>query len=302
VLKPLTGSGSELTFRCDDAYDLTAAYRTLTDGLVSRTQSPPCEANLPNTGRPISAPVVLAEEFVEGREYSADFIIDGRNVSLIRLAKKLRSDALPFGTTMAYVVPARLPERISHDELNKTLREASDALGLDRAVCMVDFIVRRDETVLLELTPRPGGDCLPPLIRESCGLDTIELALDFAEGRNTKIPPAHRWTELVGMRLFSPKSGVLADVSYADLLDDPRVREVFVKRSPGYEINMPPDDYDSWILGHVIFHPQAGKCLKQQCKEMSEKIGINVEHCYDQKFAWIPAESRRSAEPPGLSA
>ncbi|MEW5993306.1 MAG: ATP-grasp domain-containing protein [Candidatus Zixiibacteriota bacterium] len=302
VLKPLPGSGSELTFRCHDVYDLAAAYRALTDGLAHRRESPLYRLSPEVSGKPVLGPSVLAEEFVEGREYSADFIIDGDNLVLIRVAKKLRSDALPFGTTMAYVVPARLPGWMNNDALTGTLREAAHALGLTHAICMVDFIISKGETVLLELTPRIGGDCLPPLIRKSCGLDTIGLALDFAEGRDTKIPSLRRWTELVGMRLFSQRSGLLASVSCENLSDDSRIREIFIKRMPGHEIITPPDDYDSWVLGHVVFEPEPGASLRKQCNEISEKISINVEQYHDQKFAWIPDESCRSAQSPGPAA
>ncbi len=302
VLKPLTGSGSELTFRCNDVYDLAAAYRTLMDGLAHRGESPLYRVNPAVPDEPILNPSVLAEEYVEGREYSADFVIDGEHLIVVRVAKKLGSACLSFGTTLAYSVPAKLPGRLSDEALRKRLRDAAKALGLTHAICMVDFIISRDEIVLLELTPRIGGDCLPPLVRTSCGLDTIGLALDFAESRSWDIPPAERWTELVGMRLFAPRGGRLGRVSCEELRNDGRVREVLVRRALGHEIVMPPDDYDSRVLGHIIFEPQRGLCLRRQCDDIRGKITINVEQSYDQKFAWIPHESRRTAQPSGPTA
>jgi predicted ATP-grasp superfamily ATP-dependent carboligase len=302
VLKPLTGSGSELTFRCDDVYDIAVAFRAIIEELAHRGHLPLYRLN-PTViqGWALSHPV-LAEEFIEGREYSADFIIDDNDVLLIRIAKKLRSDVFPFGTTMAYVVPARLPERINHEELRKTIRDAANALGLTHAICMMDFIISKGKIVLLELTPRIGGDCLPPLIRRSCGFDTIGLALDFAEGKKCEIPPPHQWTEQVGMRLFSQHGGALASVSCEELSNDSHIREIYIKRKPGHQIITPPDDYDSWVLGHVIFEPEPGVCLKKQCSNITEKILINVEQYHNQKSVWIPNESCRSAQSPGPAA
>lgn len=302
VLKPLTGTGSELTFRCYDNYDITAAFRAIEDGLARRSRLPLYKLNPASRARRVPGLPVLAEEFVEGREYSADFIIDGGNLHLIRVAKKLHSDILPFGTTIAYIVPAKLPAWLNRERLTKRLRNAAKALGLVRAVCMVDFIISKDEIFLLELTPRIGGDCLPPLIRKCCGLDTIGLALDFAEGRKGEMPPQQQWTEHVGMRLFSPHSGVLSNVSCTELSEDSRVKEVFIKRTPGHEITAPPEDYDSWLLGHVIFEPRSGVCLEKQCNDIKEKISINVEPYHDQKFAWIHDAGSRVAQPPGPAA
>ncbi|MBI9091692.1 MAG: hypothetical protein JEZ12_20985 [Desulfobacterium sp.] len=46
---------------------------------------------------------------------------------------------------------------------------------------MVDFIIRNHQPVLIEMPPRPGGDCLPFLLLEAVDLDIIRLALDFYE-------------------------------------------------------------------------------------------------------------------------
>jgi biotin carboxylase len=231
-----------------------------------------------------SRDAMLAEEFVEGREYSADFIIDGDRVTVIRVAKKIRPSNLPFGTTAAYIVPARLPHWLDPSLLADRLGKAGAAVGLTRAICMVDFIVSHEEIVFLELTPRIGGDCLPPLVRQCCGLDTIGLALDFAEGRRIDIPPAEKWTRLVGLRLFADRSGLITSLS-ADRLSKGRgVREVYLKRRPGHLVSLPPDDYDSWLLGHVIFEPSGDEDLVAHCEELKKSLVVDVEPHYDQKF------------------
>jgi biotin carboxylase len=224
------------------------------------------------------------------------------SVIVIRVAKKLRGDGLPFGTTVAYVVPAKLPIGVALETLTKRLREAAKALGLTRAICMVDFIVRKNEIVLLEMTPRIGGDCLPQLIRKCCGLDTIGLALDFAEGRECEIPHPERWKELVGIRLFATSSGTLGNVNSGGLLMDTRVKEIFIKRAPGHEIKLPPEDYDSWMLGHVILEPEPGVPLPEQCKELTQQIVVRVEQYPEQRFAWFESAGDRFDQSPSATA
>ncbi len=302
VLKPPMGSGSELTFKCRDRYDLTTAFRMIKTGLAQRGQLPMYHINSAGAGDCPPDQPVLAEEYIDGREYSADFIIDDDDVTLVRVAKKLRCDALSFGTTVAYLVPARLPGRIRNEELEVTLRRAAQALGITRAICMVDFIISDESIVLLELTPRIGGDCLPPLIRKCCGLDTIGLALDFAECRKYAIPERSLWKEHVGMRFFANQGGVLAGVNCEKLAEDPSVKEIFIKRAPGHEITLPPEDYDSWLLGHVIFEPHPDICLIRQCDDLREKIIINVEKYHDSRFAWFRSPGCRAAQSTGPAA
>jgi biotin carboxylase len=156
------------------------------------------------------------------------------------------------------------------------LGDAARALGLTHSICMVDFIVTSDEITFLELTPRIGGDCLPPLVRQSCGLDTIGLALDFAEGRMCPIPEKELWTRLVGLRLFSSSTGTLSEIRTEMAAQDLRVREIYLKYARGHKIVLPPVDYNSWMLGHVIFEPDNDLSVMEQCLNLKNKIVISI--------------------------
>lgn len=302
VLKPLSGSGSELTLLCRDKHDIAQSTQVISSGLKRRIDLPMYQPGGGEGDRLDPRTDILAEEYVVGREYSCDFVIDGGHVAVIRIAKKLDRPGMPFGTTIAYLVPARLPAGLDEGHLRKSLKKAAKALGLERAICMVDFMVSRDEIVFLELTPRIGGDCLPPLVRQSCGMDTIELALDFAEMIPPAIPPDKAWRPVVGLRLFAPGAGVLKEINTGRLKSDGRVKEVYLKRSPGHVIALPPDDYDSWILGHVIFEPDTDRPLTRQCEEVKSKIRIEVEPYHDQKFIRVPAQSGGAAQSANTSA
>jgi len=295
VLKPLTGSGSELTFFCRDNQGTRAAFRQITAGLEKRCESPMYRSVPTDSASTDHFPPVLAEQHIAGPEYSADFIVDNGNIEIVRVASKIRSHELPFGTTRAYVVPAELPVTVGREDLVRQLRAAAVALGLTKAVCMVDFIVNHHAVCLLELTPRIGGDCLPALIRLSSGLDTIGLALDFAEGRPSEIPAPSMWRRLVGLRLFAPHSGTLAGVSCERSKHDRRVREIYAKHHVGHRIALPPDDYDSWVLGHIVFEPHREVSVDRQCDEIAKLATINVRKDYDQKFARIHRPGRRTA-------
>jgi len=277
VLKPLTGSGSELTFQCFDIYEAFNAYRSVKNGLKIRENSPlyclPKEGSLETDSKAL----IMAEEFIYGREYSCDFIIAEGTATIIRIAKKILDKTLPFGTTTEYIVPARLPKWIDRKELETMLLQAAEALGIKRAICMVDFVIAKDEVVFLELTPRIGGDCLPPLIKQCCGLDMLGLALDFAEKKRIVIPPESKWKHMVGLRMFATMEGKINKIDVSKLDDDPRIREITLKRFPGDGVTLPPDDYESWQLGHIIFETPAEGDIEKECREIRSKIEIIME-------------------------
>ena len=278
ILKPLTGSGGELVFLCKDQTDCLQAYDTMINRLSKAGQNRLYfqDPVAPGDLNPIQD--VVLEEFIPGQEYSCDFFLENGRLEVIRTAKKIPTAGTEVGTTTAaYVVPAELPAGIPPPAFVDQLHRATTALGLDRALCMVDFIVWQGKAYLLELTPRPGGDCLPWLILQSCGLDMIGLALDLAQGRKLTMVPGKRWETLVGLRLFAQHEGTLEEIDDGDLRRDPRVQEVFLRRRPGHRVVLPPKDYDSRLFGHVIFRPTFNTSLDRECAELASKLKVVME-------------------------
>lgn len=270
VLKPLSGSGSELIFRCNSPHECEQGFFKIQNGLQQRQAQ--------RLFRPLGDDdtVVLAEECVEGREYSCDFIIEDGRVEIIRLTCKILSPRKPFGTAMGYYLPAVLPEEIDEPSLLTTLYRSAAALGLDRALCMLDFMICNGRLVLLELAPRPGGDCLPFLLRRSRGLDILKLFLDFSQRRPRELNHSGNQHDWVGLRLHARKSGCLKKIDTQLLQQDARVHEIHLIRKPGHEIKLPPADYDSWLLGHIIFEPDSAGHPAAQCRELLEKLILEI--------------------------
>ena len=277
IIKPLTGSGSELLFKCDNYRDCSRALELIGRKLAVHANIRMYRPEKWGSVKMDPHREFVVEEFIDGREYSCDFMLDGNQVTIIRLAKKILARDQMAGTTLAYVLPSRLPGPLRIDPFRLQLRNAARALGLNRAVCMVDFIMHEGGAYLLEMTPRPGGDCLPQTIFQSCGLDMLGLALDFAEGKPIVLPVASSWIRLVGLRLMAKKSGMIKNIDDRELRQDSRVKELRLKRRPGQRVVLPPDDYESRLLGHVIFKPATSRSFETECKELESKLFVEIE-------------------------
>ena len=276
VLKPLTGSGSELILLCSTEDECVAAFNTLRSGLANHSDMRMYAPYVFN-GKKIDPRVVFViEEFVQGDEYSCDFTVDGDNVEIIRIARKILDPKQAFGTTLAYLMPGCLPEGLDEDTFRKQLAAAAKSLGLNKAICMLDFIVRGNQALMIELAPRPGGDCLPPLLLKSCGLDILGCALDFAEGRRFLSGKSLQWRSLAGIRLFATRGGEIEQIDMSELLKDPRIVESHLKRGPGHQVILPPENYDSRLLGYAIFEPSGYESLENECIEIASKLKIKM--------------------------
>jgi hypothetical protein len=169
---------------------------------------------------------------------------------------------------------------------------------------MVDFIVRNNRPCFLELTPRPGGDCLPPLILKSCGLDMLGVALDIAEKKAITVPPPSAWTRLVGVRAFARAEGRIVRQDPSAVMAQPSVVECYLKRASGHVVALPPEDYDSWLLGHIIFKPASYlySSIEREGEELVNRLIVEIENGHDPKLRKHNPSNRRSAEPADSSA
>ncbi len=269
VLKPLSGSGSELVFKCRSQEDVIHGFEAIRDGLARRTDNPLFQKK--------RIELMLAEQMVEGPEFSADFMVGDTDVTLIRVCRKIKYRHHPFGTIAGYQLLADPGKSLNMDDLKDTLFRGSVSLGITRGICMADFIRNKEgKAVLIEMTPRPGGDCLPQLIREAMGLDMLGLALDTARDEVPDFLGKKPERDLIGLRIFAPGPGVLKRVDTDSLADDPRVRSIVINRSAGHVITMPPEDYDSWLLGHYIIEPDGPGFPETRSRVISSRIHVEV--------------------------
>jgi biotin carboxylase len=271
VLKPRSGGGSALTFRCNTVDAAAGPYAGILKGLKDRAAD-----RLFQTPAPGERPAVICEEWVGGDEFSCDVCVNGKDVQILRTARKYFSDEMPVGATLAYEIPAGPPDGIPQAVLRKDLGQVAEALGLKQGLFMVDFICRKGRCYFLELTPRLGGDCLPWLIEESCGVDMLEFALDFAEGLSPAMPPPEQWEHLIGVRFHADRAGRLEAIRPRFREYGESVRSQLWLRSPGHRIKLPPEDYDTWLLGHIIFSPRSVPDVREQVRDLLRAVEVDI--------------------------
>lgn len=271
VMKPAMLSGSELTYRCETHGEVTEAFNTIMKGLRSKKGDPVLDRD-----GLIDDDAVLCEEFIEGREFSSDFIYRDGRLTIIRVAGKHLAPSGPAGTAQAYELPP--PDFPMHMEsFEQMLRSAVKALGIQRCMGMADFIFRGRTPYFIEITPRPGGDCLPQLIYRSSGFDIRTAHIDFAADLPVDIPEHGRWKHLVGLRVHSGAAGTLRSVRVkSDGLSQRILEESWIAK-PGSIVKLPPRDYKSWLLGHLIFEPVPGIDISEQVRAVRDALEIDIE-------------------------
>ena len=269
VMKPFSGSGSELVFRVDDEAGCLQSFERIIAALASRKTAPLYRSC--KEGRTS----VLMEEWGQGDEFSCDFIVEKGRVLVIRLTRKHLRRGDSAGIVEAYELSRNLPDVCRDSRLAPWLLHAASSLGIDRAICMADFIVQGDQPLFLELTPRCGGDCLPSLLKTAYGFDVLGLAIRFSR-RTVRTGIVRRRQPIVALRLFADRAGTLEWTDTVPLVADRRVLSVVLTRRRGDPVELPPIDYDSWILGHVIYRPYPGRSVPEQNNELNSLFQMKI--------------------------
>jgi len=219
----------------------------------------------------------IAEEFVFGPEFSSEFFLRDGKVTFLRDTGKLKAPGQTFGSILAYTYPAPYPEWISRQALAHCFKKAANALGFTWGHFMVDFILRDTNVVLIEMTPRPGGDSIPDLIETATGVDPLGIHLDFVSGKNPFFQPLPAPSRcFASVHFFAPKEGILTQMDLSRIQSLPCVKAVFSKKRTGDRITLPPADYDNRILAYCVVSLEQWKDLPPLCQQLQELLRVSI--------------------------
>ena len=280
VVKPVSGSGSELTFFCQTEEDIIRSVDTLERQLPQRRSNPLFKTLSSLCGDDPVDPCKtwVAESHVPGPEFSCDFFLEKERVTVLRQTGKVKARGQPFGSVLAYVFPARYPKGFSVEELRDLLKRAAFSLGFSWGHFMADFIVCDGEVVILEITPRPGGDSIPDLVRLATGKDILGLHLDFVSGRRQRgdgIPSPSG--SFASINLYAPKSGIVRQLDPSRLLALPGVRGFFPKKGVGDRVILPPESYDHRLLGYCVVSLEEGTDVVSLAEDLQSLLRVSIE-------------------------
>ncbi len=277
VIKPLTGSGSELVFHCTDEKEIEEAVEIIKTQLEKRKENPLFYPLMDPVSREMIDPCRfwIVEEFVSGPEYSCDFFMENSSIHILRETEKIKDRACEFGTISGYLMPPVYPASIKKDDIKSAMMKAANSLGFSWGYFMADFIVNDNMISIIELTPRPGGDSLPDLIKASTGINILITYLDIMTGSNG---PLEGFPEPAGrhatVHFYSDREGIIDKIDTEEIIKDSRTKFILLKKKPGDSITLPPDDYDNRLIGYSVITLDAEESPISVCNEMQNKLKV----------------------------
>ena len=124
----------------------------------------------------------MIEEFVEGEEYSVEYISYEGKHTFLALTKKYTTGAPHFIET-GHIQPAPVKEEVL-ENVKKVVEHALDTLKIRNGASHSEIkIDDNGRIMIIEIGGRMGGDCIgSDLVRLSTGYDFVEMVIDVACG------------------------------------------------------------------------------------------------------------------------
>jgi biotin carboxylase len=123
---------------------------------------------------------VLAEEFLEGPEFSVEALSEDRCHWILAITRKYTDkDAVEIG----HCLPALLPDGTVR-RVEELVRRTLTALGVERGPTHTEIKLSPQGPRIIETHTRFGGDCIPELIHHASGVDPVAVAAEQIMGRS----------------------------------------------------------------------------------------------------------------------
>ncbi|MDR0548499.1 MAG: ATP-grasp domain-containing protein [Deltaproteobacteria bacterium] len=129
----------------------------------------------------------VLETYLLGGQYTVEGVLANGRISLSMIT--IRSTApRPYEATWAHRVPCDLNQKTQETVL-ATLERIFDLLGYKDGPFDADFLNHKQDTFILEATPRIGGNSLSTLFAKAFDFDIVGYAVSAALGEPFVIPP-----------------------------------------------------------------------------------------------------------------
>lgn len=151
----------------------------------------------------------IIEEYVEGEEFGAQAFVYRGEVKFILP----HGDYVFHGDTgvpVGHFAPYNLSQEVIEDA-KEQLTLAVRAMGLDNCAINADFILKDNQTYVLELGGRSGATCLAELVSIYYGYDYYEKLILAALGEEVEFPQ-EKAVPNASMLLRSDRDGVIAAI------------------------------------------------------------------------------------------
>ncbi len=191
--------------------------------------------------------MVLAEDYLEGPEISAEALVHEGRTTVVALTKKLLTEP-PVFVELGHVVPAGLDEALTR-QCESMVADVVTAIGYELGAVHAELRLTSDGPRLVEINCRLAGDQITRLVQLATGIDLHGMLIDVCRGLPPAAAPA--WQRGAAIVFLPSSPGVVREISGVE-----RARSMDgVVDAQAYAVagaTLSRKDSNSDRLGHVV--------------------------------------------------
>ncbi|MER9490076.1 lyase family protein [Mesorhizobium sp. M0563] len=257
VVKPVSGSGSSGVRLCDSAAAAIKAFESARSALLDQVDLP--------------SPDILIQQYVEGKEYSAEIIAYDGTLHCLGILAKHKGPA-PCFVEIGHDFPAPLPEP-SLKQLASFAERAVSALGLRFGPAHVEFVIAESGPVIIEVNPRLAGGMIPVMLSHVLGTSVLDMVIRLYAGEGFTPPRASARAGAIRFQL-ARKSGKLKRLDFSRK-SDPTTPEAGFLKSEGEEVQINGDFRDR--IAYAIGVADELNAATAGAERMIDSLVIDIE-------------------------
>jgi biotin carboxylase len=264
VLKPTFLSGSRGVIRADGPAEFVEAWarlrRLLEDPEVDR-----------RGGK--LAGEILVEDFVSGREFSVEGLLQGGALTVLALFDKPDPLDGPFFEETIYVTPSRRPEP-EQRRIREAVAAGARALGLVEGPIHAEVRHGEAGAVLIEIAARSIGGLCSRTLRFGTGMSLEEVILRSA--LRLPLPVLERESAAAGVLMFPiPRAGALEEVRGVDRAREvPGIVDVTISAHIGQRLVPLPEG--SRYLGFAFSRAETPEAAEAALREAQRQLDFRI--------------------------
>ncbi len=282
ILKPLTGVGSSLIFRCNGDAEARASWskamRLMPSAYYEQLRMAPHAAR---TGQgailhfdPMKS--MLVEQYLPGREASVECVVVGDAVTPLVVHDKLEvEEKSGFVLEHLLVAPPLRFRRAEIRQLRSHAVAAVRAIGLRNTFCHVELRwVPGVGPRILEVNPRIGAGCVTDSIETFTDLDVGAARISLILGE--KLPPLkfRRARRHAMIFLFAPRTGVITRLDgFEEINELPSVAAVRLMHQVGDRVG---GDNEEGFLASIWLEAKDANQAKRAYSKIRRLARIEV--------------------------
>jgi biotin carboxylase len=261
----IAGLAGELVFKPEDSSGSRGISSAPSEDLSACARAYELARRYARCGR------VCVEQRIEGTHISADGYIAGGRIAEIVCTAKQRDGYLVRG----HVGPF-WPETRALASLRQQVDAIASRLGFDVGFFDLDAVIVGGGVVLVEMSPRLGGNGIPTLVECATGLRLIDALFSHAMGEPVELRawPSHR--VMASWVFGSDRAGTLRDfVATSELTSRcPEVRYLLRAREIGDRVSAMENNGD--LLGYAVFELAEGIKYDDMVARIGAELGLVV--------------------------